>query len=106
MNITNFLKKEYDHAQTEYEEMINSSEISNGDDAIADGCNDYNTQKAPDIKRGKYQNSFITDDDRKLIISKNSSSNLKENFLIHKQKHNVSLTLYHEINTKNLEIFY
>ena len=49
MNITNFLKKEYDHAQTEYEEMINSSEISNEDDAIADGCNDYNTQKAPNI---------------------------------------------------------
>ena len=48
--------------------MINSSEISNDDNAIADVCNGYSTQHVPDIKRGKYQNSLIACDDRNLSM--------------------------------------
>ena len=54
-------------------------------------------------KRGKYYNSLITDDERILSILRNIYSDLKENFPNHKQKHNVSLKLWHEVNTKNIE---
>ena len=40
-----------------------------------------------------------------MSTSKNISRNLKENSQTHKWKHNVSLTLYHEKNTKKLEDF-
>ena len=33
---------------------INASEISNGDDAIAGVCNEYNPEQVPDTKHGKY----------------------------------------------------
>ena len=56
-------------------------------------------------KSGTYQNSLIIDDDRKLIISGQDSRNIKENFPNQTQKYNVSLTLYHEANNKNLRIF-
>ena len=49
---------------------------------------------------GEYQNSLITDDDGKLMISRHSFENLKYNFPNHKQKHNMRITLYHETNTK------
>ena len=42
--------------------------------------NVYNHQKAPDKKYGKFQNSFITDDNRKPTISRNSYRNLNYNF--------------------------
>ena len=64
---------------------MNPSEISDGDDSIDDVWNKYNTQKVPDIKRVKYQNIFLTDDDRKLSISRKSSRNFKDNFLNHKR---------------------
>ena len=51
------------------------------------------------------KNSLINYDDIKLIISRQSYRNLKDNFTNHKQKHNVSLTLNHETNTKTLEDF-
>ena len=79
-NITVLSEKWYDHVRTEYEEIINASEISNGDDAISDVWNEYNTEKVPNTRRGKYQNSLLTDDYRKLSMSKIISKNLKENF--------------------------
>ena len=39
------------------------------------------------------------------MISRKSSRNLKDNFPNNKRKHNGSLTLYHETNTKSLEVF-
>ena len=57
------------------------------------------------IKRGIYHNSLIKYDDRSLSISRNISRNLKENFLNQKQKHNVSLKLWHEVNTKTIVYF-
>ena len=84
---------------------INASEISNGDDEIADVWNEHNPEHVPDTKRGKYQNSFLTDDDRNLIVSKNISNNFKETFHNYKRKHNVSLTVYHENIYQKLEDF-
>ena len=68
-NNTVFSKTEYDHVPTEYGENINASEILNSDDAIASVFNEYNPQQVPDKKCGKYQNSFLTGDDRKLSMS-------------------------------------
>ena len=47
-NITVLSEKEYDHIRTEYREIINASEISNGDDTIDDVWNLYNHQKLSD----------------------------------------------------------
>ena len=102
-NIKVLTKTEYNHVRTEYGEFINAYEISNGDDSIADVQNEYNPQQVTDKKHGKYQNSLITDDNRKLSESRNVSRNLKEKFHIHKCKHNASLTFYHENYTKTLE---
>ena len=44
-NITVLYLKKYDHVRNEYGEIINASEISNGDDAIADVWNEYNFNK-------------------------------------------------------------
>ena len=85
-SITVLLKIEYDHARTEYGEVINASEISNSDDAIYDVWNEFMKRKVPDIKRSKCQNSLITDDDIKMGISMYYKRNLKENFTNHKQK--------------------
>ena len=54
--------------------------MSNGDDAISGVWNWYNPVKVPDTKHGKYQNSLLTDNIKKLSMSKNISSNLKYNF--------------------------
>ena len=70
----------YYHVPIEYGENNNSSEISNVDDAIDDVWYEYNHQKFPDKKRGKYQNILNTDDDKKLMISRKSSWSLNENF--------------------------
>ena len=56
-------------------------------------------------KRGKYLRSLLTDDDISLSVSRNFSKNIKENFPNHEGKHNVSLNLWYEENTKNLEYF-
>ena len=104
-NITFLSEKEYDHVWTEYGEIINASDISNGDDVIADVWNEYGTKQVIGKKHGKQQNSFLTDDSIKLINPKNISRSLKEDFQNHKRKHNVSLTLYHEKYTKKLEVF-
>ena len=53
-NITVLSEKEYDHIRTEYREIINASEISNGDDTIANVWNEYNTEQVHNKKRGKY----------------------------------------------------
>ena len=48
---------------------------------------------------------MLTDDDRRLSVSRNFSKNLKGNFPNHKQEHNASLKLWHEVNTKTFEYF-
>ena len=60
---------------------------------------------SPDFKSGKYHNSLLTDDDKSLSVSRNFSNNFKEKFPNHKRKHNMSLKLWHEVNTKKLEYF-
>ena len=57
-------------------------------------------------KKSKHQNSFLTDDERKLSMSKNISRNLRDNFQNNKWKHNVSLKFYHEKPPKYLNIFW
>ena len=47
---------------------------------------------------------MITDDDRKLLMYRKSSRKLKDNYP-GKKKHNASLTLYPETNTKSFENF-
>ena len=102
-NITFLYQK--NHVRTEYGEILNTSEISNCKDEIVDVWNESNNEKVPDIKRGKYHNSLLTDDDRSLSIPRKFSRNLKENFPNHIQKYNASLTLWHEVNNKKLQYF-
>ena len=55
------------------------------------------------IKRSKYQNSLHTEDDRSLNVSRRFSKNFKQKFMKHKWKHNASLKMWHEINTKKID---
>ena len=41
-------KNKLDHVQTEYGEIVNASEISNGKDEIDDVWNEYIREKVPD----------------------------------------------------------
>ena len=84
---------------------MNDSKISNCIDEIYYVCNEPNIETVPRGKRDKYHRIFLTDDDRTLSVSRNLSNNFKWNFTNHKHKHNVSLNLFHEINTKNIEYF-
>ena len=69
-------EKEYDCVRAEYGRNINDSVFSNGDDEIADVWNEHKPKQVPDTKRGKYQNSLLTDDDNNLSMSNNISNNL------------------------------
>ena len=69
-NITVLSKQEYYHVQAECGEIVNASYISNGDDAIADVWVEHNPELFPDTKRGKYQNSLLTDDDINLVFQR------------------------------------
>ena len=76
-------------------EIINASEISIGIDKIYYFWSEFNIETVPEKKRGKYIRSLPADDDRSLSVSRKFYNNLKENFLNHKRKHNVSLKLWH-----------
>ena len=90
---------------SEYGEIVNFSEISIGIYKIYDVWNEYEIETVPEknvvnisavcllmmIKVWVSQGSFL--------------KKLKENFLDHKQKHNVSPNLWHEVNTKNIDYF-
>ena len=65
--------------------------------------NESNDQNVPDKKRSKYHNRLPTDDDISLSVSSKFSNNLKEKFLNHKWKHNLSLKFLHEVTNKKLE---
>ena len=67
--------------------------------------NVYNSQKFPDRKRGKFTNSFISEVDRKYMISGKAYRKLKNNLLENKRKHNASITMFYETNTKTFEAF-
>ena len=54
-NIAVLSEQEYDHVQAEYVNIISSSEISNGDDSIADVWNEHNSEQVPNTKHCKYQ---------------------------------------------------
>ena len=104
-NITFIQKKEYDDVRNRYVQNINASIILDGDDAIDDVWNVYNIHKVPSIKRGIFLSRFITEDAGKQMTSRKVYRMMKYNFLSNKRKHNVSLTVFHEINTKTLEGF-
>ena len=54
-------------------------------------------------KHSKYLSSLLTDNDRSLSVQKTFQKIFKENFRNHKRKHNMSLNVWHKVNTKNLE---
>ena len=81
---------------------MNDSVILNGDYAIYDVWNLYNSQKFHDRKRGKFTNRFLSEDDIKEMIYRKASTKLKYDFPENKRKHNASLTVFHETNTKNI----
>ena len=66
-----FFQKILDHVRNEYGEIVKVSEIPNGKDEIDDVWNESDNKKVPDKKRGECQNSFLTDDDHILSISRN-----------------------------------
>ena len=57
-------------------------------------------------KRRKHLRILPTDDYKHLSISRRFSKRFKNKFPNHKQKHNMSLNLWHEVNTKKLKHFY
>ena len=69
-------KKQLDHVRTAYGEIINAPEISNGKDEIDHVWNESDNENFPDKKSGKYHNIFLTDYDRRLIITRNISRDL------------------------------
>ena len=75
-NITLPSKKELDNVQSEYGDILNVSEISNGIDEIYDVWDEYDYEKVTDKKRGKYHNSLISNDNISLSVSKKISKNL------------------------------
>ena len=98
-------QKKIDTVRSEYGEIVNDSEISNGIDEIYYVWNESGNETVPDKKCVNYHSSFLTGDDISLSVSRNFSNNSKENLLNHKRKHNVSLKLWHELNTKKLQYF-
>ena len=77
--------------------------MSNSIHEIHDVWNESNNEEVPDKKHSKFHNGFFTYDDRSLSISRKSSKSLKKAVTNHKQKHNVSLKFWHEVNTKKLD---
>ena len=65
-NINIFSQPGYDNFRIEYGEIINKLVVTKGDDAIDDICNEYNSQKVPDRKRGKLTKTRISEDKKKL----------------------------------------
>ena len=63
-------------------------------------------KKVPDKECGKHHISLLTYGDRSLSFSRKFYKNLKENLPNHKQKHNVSLKFWNEVNTKNWSILW
>ena len=57
------------------------------------------------LKSCKYLISLPNDEDISLSVSRKFSKHFEENFFNHKQKHNGSLKLWNEVNTKKLECF-
>ena len=99
-------KKKCNDIRIKYGEIVNASENSNGEDAIDDVWNVYNIQKVPDRKCGNFSKKCITEDDRRDMTSKKVSRKSKETFPENKRKHNVSLAVLNETQTKNHEVFF
>ena len=57
-----------DNVRSEYGDIVNASEISNGIDEIYHVWNESDNENAPDKNAGKYHNSLVTDDDRSLSV--------------------------------------
>ena len=55
-------------------------------------------------KQIKSTRIFLTDDEKRLMVSSKSSNELKHNFPHHQQKLNSGLNIFHENNTKKLII--
>ena len=71
---------------------------------MMDGTNQ--TMKQFYIKTQKFNKSLLTDDDRRLMVSRNSSNKWKHDFPHHQQKLNVSLNIVMKKIPKNLIIFW
>ena len=65
-----YFKTKLDNAWSEYGEIVNVSEISNGIYEIDDVWTESDNEKVPDKK------SFLTGDDRSLSVSRDFSKNL------------------------------
>ena len=102
-NITFLSKTDLDNVWFEYVEIVNSSGISNCDE-IDDALKQLDDGTGP--KKGrKYNKSLITDDERRLMVSRKPSNERKHDFPHHQKELNVSLNLCHEENNKNLIFF-
>ena len=104
-NITVPSKTELDNDRFEYDEIVNVSEISNGDE-IYDVWNQLDDGIGKKKRRRKSNKTFLNDDDIRLMVSRKSSNERKHDFPNHQQKINASLNLCHEEHTKNLIIFW
>ena len=83
-NVKVLSKTELDNVRLEYGEIVNSSEISTGDE-----INDVWNQSYDETglkKRRKSNISFFTDDDIRLKVSRKSSNERKHNFPYHQRK--------------------
>ena len=90
--------------QSEYGEIVHASKTSTGIYEIYDVWNKSETETVPE-KYGEYISSLLTDDNITLSVSRGFSKKFKENFPNHKQKHNMSINLRLEVNTKNIDYF-
>ena len=104
-NIAVISKIELDVIRFKYGEIVNSSDISNGINEIDDVWNQSDNETVLDKKRIKSNRSLPTNDDKMLVVSRNSSNEQKHNFSHHQRKLNVSLNIFHEENTKRLDYF-
>ena len=94
-NITVLSKKQYDDVHIEYGEIINTSVIPKVDGAIYAVWDVYNSHKVTNRKCSKFTERFISEHDRKYIISIKAYGKLKCNSSENKWKHNVSLKVFH-----------
>ena len=70
-NITVLSKTELDNVRLKYGKIVNSSETLNGDE-IDDVWNQSDDETGPKTKRRKSNRSVLTDDERKMVLSRKS----------------------------------
>ena len=71
-NITVLSKPKLYDVGLYYGEIVNFSEISNGIDEIYDVCNQLDDETGTDKKHRKSNRRLFNDDERRIIVSRNS----------------------------------